>query len=142
MKFFKHFLFIYVLFALIFCMNISCFAEGTTYVWSNNSDKINTSNEKDIKETNAEISTEQKSNTTTEFTAETTTEQTTETTANISSTSNTVDLKLESPSAILIEQTTGQVLYEHNCHEKLRPASVTKIMSILLIMEQIDSRKA
>ena len=134
MKFFKHFLFIYVLFALIFCMNISCFAEGTTYVWSNNSDKINTSNEKDIKETNAEISTEQKSNTTTEFTAETT--------ANISSTSNTVDLKLESPSAILIEQTTGQVLYEHNCHEKLRPASVTKIMSILLIMEQIDSRKA
>lgn len=48
-------------------------------------------------------------------------------------------LNLESGSAILIEQSTGQVLYSHNSHEKLRPASVTKIMSILLIMEQIDS---
>ena len=50
-------------------------------------------------------------------------------------------LNLESGSAILIEQTTGQVLYSHNSHEKLRPASVTKVMSILLIMEQIDSGK-
>ena len=49
-------------------------------------------------------------------------------------------LNLESPSAILIEQTTGQVLYEHNSHEKLRPASVTKVMSILLIMEAIHNR--
>ena len=48
-------------------------------------------------------------------------------------------LKLESGSAILIEQSTGQILYEHNIHEKLRPASVTKIMSILLIMEALDS---
>lgn len=47
-------------------------------------------------------------------------------------------LNLESPSAVLIEQTTGQILYSHNAHEKLRPASVTKIMSILLIMEQIE----
>ena len=47
-------------------------------------------------------------------------------------------LNLESGSAILIEQTTGQVLYNHNAHEQLRPASVTKIMSILLIMEQIE----
>lgn len=50
-------------------------------------------------------------------------------------------LNLESPSAILIEQTTGQVLYEHNSHEQLRPASVTKVMSILLIMEALDSGK-
>ena len=48
---------------------------------------------------------------------------------------------LESGAAILIEQSTGQVLYSHNVHEQLRPASVTKIMSILLIMEQIDSGK-
>ena len=47
-------------------------------------------------------------------------------------------LNLESGSAVLIEQTTGQVLYAHNAHEQLRPASVTKIMSILLIMEQIE----
>ena len=48
-------------------------------------------------------------------------------------------LNLESGAAILIEQSTGQILYSHNIHEQLRPASVTKIMSILLIMEQIDN---
>ena len=50
-------------------------------------------------------------------------------------------LKLDCGSAILIEQTTGQVLYSYNSHEKLRPASVTKIMSILLIMDSIKSGK-
>ena len=50
-------------------------------------------------------------------------------------------LNIESGSAILIEQTTGQILYEYNIHEQLRPASVTKVMSILLIMEAIDSGK-
>lgn len=48
------------------------------------------------------------------------------------------NLNLESTSAILIEQSTGQVLYDKNSHEQLRPASVTKIMSILLIMEALD----
>ena len=48
-------------------------------------------------------------------------------------------LNLESGGAVLIEQKTGQVLYEHNMHEELRPASVTKVMSILLIMEALDS---
>ena len=48
-------------------------------------------------------------------------------------------LNLQSGSAILIDQDSGQVLYEHNSHDKLRPASVTKIMSILLIMEALDS---
>lgn len=50
-------------------------------------------------------------------------------------------LKLESGAGILIEQSTGQILYEHNIHEQLKPASVTKVMSILLIMEAIDSGK-
>ena len=50
---------------------------------------------------------------------------------------NFLDLSCES--AILISQDTGEVLYEHNAHEKLRPASVTKVMMILLIMEEIDS---
>lgn len=52
---------------------------------------------------------------------------------------NNNSLSLESGAAVLIEQSTGQVLYSHNAHEQLRPASVTKVMSILLIMEQIDS---
>ena len=50
---------------------------------------------------------------------------------------NFLDLSCES--AILISQDTGEVLYEHNAHVKLRPASVTKVMTILLIMEEIDS---
>jgi len=50
-------------------------------------------------------------------------------------------LSLESGAGILIEQSTGQVLYAHNIHEQLRPASVTKVMSILLIMEALDSGK-
>ena len=48
-------------------------------------------------------------------------------------------LNLESGSAVLIEQSTGKVLYDHNMHEQLRPASVTKVMTILLIMEALDS---
>ena len=52
-----------------------------------------------------------------------------------------VNLNLESPSCILIEQTTGKILYEKNSHEQLRPVSVTKVMSVLLIMEALDSGK-
>ena len=48
-------------------------------------------------------------------------------------------LNLTCGSAILVEAKTGQVLYDHNSHEKLRPASVTKLMTLLLIMEAIDN---
>ncbi|UAC47137.1 D-alanyl-D-alanine carboxypeptidase [Bacillus aquiflavi] len=44
-------------------------------------------------------------------------------------------------SAILIERDTGTVLYEKNSDEKLPPASMTKIMTMLLIMEAIDEGK-
>ena len=50
-------------------------------------------------------------------------------------------LDLACESAILIDQSTGKILYEQNSHEQLRPASVTKVMTILLIMEAIDSGK-
>lgn len=49
------------------------------------------------------------------------------------------DLTPNSPSAILIEQSTGKVLYEKNSHEKRPPASMTKVMSMLLVMEAIDN---
>ena len=48
-------------------------------------------------------------------------------------------LNLSCESAILIEQTTGTVLYEKDSHIKLRPASVTKVMTMLLIMEAIEN---
>ena len=44
-----------------------------------------------------------------------------------------------SKSAILLEPTTGEIIYEKNTHEKLPPASMTKIMSMLLIMESIEN---
>ena len=50
------------------------------------------------------------------------------------------ELNLDCESAILIEQNSGQVLYEKNAHEQLRPASVTKLMSLLLIFEALESR--
>lgn len=52
---------------------------------------------------------------------------------------NQNNLNLESGGAILIEQNTGKVLYTYNEHQQLRPASVTKVMTILLIMEALDS---
>jgi len=48
-------------------------------------------------------------------------------------------LNLSSPSAVLLEGSTGTIIYEKNKDERLRPASITKIMTILLIYEALDS---
>ena len=48
-------------------------------------------------------------------------------------------LAVESQACLLMEKTTGEVLYAVNEHEQLEPASVTKIMTLLLVMEAIDS---
>lgn len=50
----------------------------------------------------------------------------------------TVDLAPNATSAIIIEASTGTVIYNKNEHEKLAPASMTKMMGLLLIMEQIE----
>lgn len=50
-------------------------------------------------------------------------------------------LDIKAKSAILMEVNTGRILYEMNPDEKLPPASITKIMSLLLVMEAIDSGK-
>ena len=114
----------FLIITIIFSLTVPCFAVETTYVWSSTSTPVsssiteNTTNNKKITNTsNNSIAT------------------------NASEETNTNTLDLESPSAILIEQTTGQILYEHNSHEPLRPASVTKIMSILLIMEALNENK-
>ena len=46
---------------------------------------------------------------------------------------------VDAESCILMEKATGQVLYAENEHEQLEPASVTKVMTILLVMEAIDT---
>ncbi len=52
-----------------------------------------------------------------------------------------VDLTEHSKSSILIESSTGKILYEKNIHEKMSPASMTKIMTLLLSIEAIESNK-
>ena len=97
---------------IIFTFSIVLATDNTVYVWSSETEPITT-------QTNAQEVKKDEEN---------------------KSSSNTQNsLNLESGGAILIEQKTGKVLYEHNIHEKLRPASVTKVMSILLIMEALDS---
>ena len=51
---------------------------------------------------------------------------------------NTV-LAPSAKSAIIMEYSTGKILYENNSHEKMAPASMTKMMSLLLIMEAIEN---
>ena len=48
-------------------------------------------------------------------------------------------LEVEAKSAVLMDVATGTILFEQNSHEPLAPASVTKVMTMLLIMEAIDS---
>lgn len=122
MKFFKFIMLFFCLITAVFSFSLYTYAESTTYVWSNHSEK-NTST--DPQNSNSD------SNNISVF-------------SNSSSSPSTQEentLNLESKSAILIEQKSGQILYSHNIHEQLRPASVTKLMSILLIMEQIQNGK-
>lgn len=50
-----------------------------------------------------------------------------------------LNLAENASSAILIEASTGEVIYEKNSNERMAPASMTKIMSLILIMENIES---
>ena len=52
---------------------------------------------------------------------------------------DSMPLVLSSASALLMEKETGTVLLQQNAHQKLEPASVTKIMTLLLVMEAVDS---
>ena len=62
---------------------------------------------------------------------------------NTTPSSNNIEnyLNLESESAILLELHSGKILFEKESHKQLRPASVTKIMSLLLIMEALDRKE-
>lgn len=59
--------------------------------------------------------------------------------AQLPTTADAVELPLTSRAALLMEKTTGQILFAQNEHEALEPASVTKIMTLLLTMDAIDS---
>ena len=153
---------------LILCLFISYSSfvyasDESLYVWSSNSNTLNivnnTTNSSDTTNVTNSSTNTNRSNTISTNTANTSNSISTNTTTNTSTdvsnieedpslltnaTSEVTDdnsLNLESASAILIEQSSGRILYAHNIHEQLRPASVTKVMSILLIMEAIDAGK-
>lgn len=112
MKIFK--IFICIILLIIFLnipIYIFAFDESEQYIWSSDSVYANSN---------------------------TITNNTTSTVSSLATPSSD-SLNLESGAALLMEQSTGKILYSKNEHEQLRPASVTKIMSILLIMEQIDN---
>src|SRR5699024_9154841 len=52
-----------------------------------------------------------------------------------------LELTEDAKSALLLERDTGEVLYEKNAHEKLPPASMTKVMTLLLIMEALHDER-
>ncbi len=52
--------------------------------------------------------------------------------------SSAAEIEIAAPSAILIDGATGTILFEKNAHQKLAPASVTKVMTLLLVMEAIE----
>ena len=135
MKYFKICVLLLLIFTLVFSYTYISFADDSVYVWSTMSKPV----EDESISTNAE--TNENSDNSTNLSNSNTTNNTSSTTATNTNESDisSNSLNLESGSAILIEQTTGKVLYSLNEHEKLRPASVTKVMSILLIMEALDS---
>jgi len=49
------------------------------------------------------------------------------------------DIAISAASAVLMEKTTGELLYSKNAHDRLSPASITKIMTLLLIMEELEA---
>ena len=117
-----------LIFITIFTFSVVLATDDSIYVWSTETEPLTTETSSTVEDTE-DISSNENSTATTETSAEENTEDE----------ANNNTLNLESGGAVLIEQTTGQVLYNHNMHEKLRPASVTKVMSVLLIMEAIDS---
>ena len=59
-------------------------------------------------------------------------------TEELDETSNELKLTENAKSAIMIEASTGKIIYEKNADEQLAPASMTKMMTLLLIMENIE----
>ena len=54
---------------------------------------------------------------------------------------NQVDLGVTAESAVLMEASTGTIIYEKDCDKQLRPASITKIMTLILIFDALDAGK-
>lgn len=131
-------IYISILILLIISITFPSFAEDSMYVWANNENKLDSNQTNDTAVNQNLNQTQDTVNLNNTISTQNVTNSD-ENNIQMQDTSN--PLNFESESCVLIEQSTGQVLYSHNPHEQLRPASVTKVMSILLIMEQIHNGK-
>ena len=123
------------LITFILLLSTICFAADSVYVWS--SITSNSTNNSLISNNSSNITTNTSCNSLNSINNKKQ-ENVLKTSAPVSDDNS---LNLESGSAVLIDEFTGNVLYSHNAHEKLRPASVTKVMSLLLIMEAVENGK-
>ena len=145
---FKKLTIFFCIFVISFFMVTTSLASSEIYVWSPTSEPLNNSIQTSANVTNSntnvvENPTQNATSSEVNTAENATSNEVTNTLSNTSTLTNTTsvgtDLNLECGGAVLIEQNSGRVLYDHNMHQKLRPASVTKVMSLLLIMEAIDS---
>lgn len=145
---FKKLTIFFCIFVISFFMVTTSLASSEIYVWSPTSEPLNNSvqTSANINNSNTNVVENSTVNATSNeinTVENTSSNEVTNTLSNTSTLTNTnsvgTDLNLECGGAVLIEQNSGRVLYDHNMHQKLRPASVTKVMSLLLIMEAIDS---
>ena len=145
---FKKLTIFFCIFVISLFMVTTSLASSEIYVWSPTSEPLNNSIQTSANVTNSntnvvENPTQNATSSEVNTAENATSNEVTNTLSNTSTLTNTTsvgtDLNLECGGAVLIEQNSGRVLYDHNMHQKLRPASVTKVMSLLLIMEAIDS---
>lgn len=116
---------------LCFMLLIPCVSAKTKDVTISNTTTTNTSN--NVRTTTSDnINKVPTTTTTTNTTIPTTTVTTTQ------NESNQKEIIPDSKSAILIEASTGKIIYQKNAHDRYAPASMTKIMSMILIMESIE----
>lgn len=128
-----------LIFLIIFTFSVVFATDEALYVWSSETEPLTSETKANVQNSQVNSNAQNSENTNETEEAESEETVTTESSAENKNTFGDNSLNLESGGAILIEQKTGKVLYEHNMHEQLRPASVTKVMSLLLIMEALDS---
>ncbi len=128
---------------MVIVMLLCLLPVSSAFATENGSEAAETTQEEtaEITQEAAETTQKETAEATQEGTAEATQEQTAETAQTNPAADNGAVLDIESPSVLLMELNSGQVLYEKDADTARRPASVTKIMTMLLAFEAIDSGK-
>lgn len=138
-KFLKYFIMCTA--AIFFMSSVASASRYDIPVWSSQNNKLNETYDDNAPISSNNVVGNSKANTFNTDSAQVNAEAMNTETLDSSDAVTNNPLNLTCGGAILIEQNSGKVLYDYNMHEKLRPASVTKVMTVLLIMEALDSRR-